>query len=143
MTRSPWPLFRFFIVFGPNLHLDLGRLFKIARGAHLHSHDRLTMPDETSGSERKLKIPIARLREISMCDNGGERGHWDRECPKPPRARLLEPSLFTHFAPKAVVAAVSNHAMLAADDSHNFLTLPVGGYARQRAHSTIFVSGHS
>ena len=56
------------------------------------------MADETSSSERKAKIPIARLKAISKCANCGERGHWYRECPKPPCARSLEPSSFTHLA---------------------------------------------
>ena len=49
-----------------------------------------------------------------------------RERPKLPRARSLEQSSFTHLVPTAEVAAVGNHAVLAADDGHNFLTLPVG-----------------
>ena len=52
-----------------------------------------------------MKIPIVGLKALSMCANCGKRGH---------------------LSPKAEVADVSNHAVLAADDSHNFLSLPVG-----------------
>ena len=40
----------------------------------------------------KSKILVARLKSISKCAKCEERGHWHRECPKPPRAGSLEPS---------------------------------------------------
>ena len=62
--------------------------------------DRLTMAVETFGSERKLEVPTARLDAISECDKCGERRHWYRQFPKPPRARSLELSSFAHLAPE-------------------------------------------
>ena len=82
--------------------------------------------DNSPIASRGPSVPSAQV-EDSDCETEGDvqvcqmrrARTWYHECPTL-RARSLEPPSFTHLAPKAEIAAVSNHPVLAADDSRSF-----------------------